>query len=246
MSNLFDHMSETYEKIHLKDTEIKKGEKTIVVSSKLKLILGWSVFVLCFVLAFIFVLSPSQVAKHADPNDVVEKEVDVKEKHTTTIPYEKDADAELCTFMKDYYSYITLCNNLALQRMVLDPKPYKDNESLKKKAEFITEYSDFTVYTKKSIEEGSYVVFVVSQVKISGVNSKLYDIQRFYVVNGERGYMINNGILSDEVTEYIKTVSGDADIQKIYQSVQEKNEKLKKKDPTIQEQFYDIIEKQKN
>lgn len=243
-NKLLDKVSESYEKFHLEDSQIKKGDKSIVVSSKLKLILGWSVFLLCCILAYVFVLYPSEKnMKHRKPETVVEEDVEINDEHKTTMPYEKDAYEDLNDFMERYYDAVVRCDNVMLQKMVMDPSVYSSDEALKKKAEFITDYSDLTVYTKESIEEGNFVVFVVSTVSISGVNSCLYDIQKFYVVNGERGYMINNGTLSQEVSDYIAKVTGDKDIQKIYQSVKEKNEKLQKKDPSIEEQFYDVIQK---
>lgn len=243
-NKLLDKVSESYEKFHLEDSQIKKGDKSIVVSSKLKLILGWSVFVLCCILAYIFVLNPSKKeTSNKNPENVVLEDVEIGDEHKTTIPYEKDAYEDLNEFMEIYYDAIIRCDNMKLQKMVTDPSVYSSDEALKKKAEFITDYSDLTVYTKESIEEGNFVVFVVSTVTISGVNSSYYDIQKFYVVNGERGYMINNGTLSEEVSDYIAKVTGDKDIQKIYQSVKEKNEKIQKKDPSIEEQFYDVIKK---
>lgn len=244
-NKLFDKVSASYEKFHLEDSRLQKGEKSIVVSSKLKLILGWSVFVLCCILAYVLVLNPSrQNPKNVDPQEVADEQVDVDEEHKTTMPYEKDAYEDLNDFMERYYDAVVRCDNVTLQKMVMDPSEYSSDEALKKKAEFITGYSDLTVYTKKSIEEGNFVVFVVSTVTISGVNSSYYDFQKFYVVNGERGYMINNGTLSDEVNDYIAKVTGDEDIQKICQSVQEKNAKLQKKDPSLEEQFYNVIQKE--
>ena len=245
MDNHFiDKIQDSYEKFHLEDFQIKKGEKSIVISTKLKLILGWSVFVLCCVLAYVFVFHPSNKIKNIpDPETVAQEDVAIDEEHKTIMPYEKDAYEDLNDFMQRYYNAIVRCDNTTLQKMVMDPSVYSSDEALKKKAEFITKYSDFTVYTKNSIEEGNFVVFVVSTVTISGVNSSLYDIQKFYVVNGERGYMINNGPLSQEVSDYIAKVTGDKDIQKIYQSVKEKNEKIQKKDASIEDQFYNIIKK---
>lgn len=240
--NILNQMSDSYEKLHLEDTQLKKGDKTIIISSKLKLILGWSVFLLCCILSYAFVLRPSDKKNHK-PEDVKEQNVDIEDEHKTTVPYEKDAYPELNAFMEEYYSAMTSCNNQILQKMVTNPEIYNDAEVLKKKAEFITDYSNITVYTKESIEEGNYVAYVVSTVTIAGVNSAIYDIEKYYIVNGERGYMINNGELSDEVSQYIATVTGDKDIQKVFQSVKDKNEELQAKDPSIQEQFYDIITK---
>lgn len=244
-NQLLDKVRQSYESFHLEDSQIKKGDKAIVVSSKLKLILGWSVFVLCCILAYIFVLNPTKKeTNNGNPEAVVLEDVEIEDEHKTTVPYEKDAYEDLNEFMETYYDAIIRCDNIRLQKMVTDPSVYSSDEALKKKAEFITDYSDLTIYTKESIEEGNFVVFVVSTVTISGVNSSFYDIQKFYVVNGERGYMINNGTLSEEVSDYIAKVTGDKDIQKIYQSVKEKNEKIQKKDPSIEEQFYNVIKKE--
>lgn len=241
--NIFDKLSDSYENFHLKDTEIQKGSSTITISPKLKLTLGWSLFVLFGVIAVLILGTPFQknkVLSEEDKKEVLEQEVEVNEEHDTMVPYEKDADKELNAFIESYYKAITSCDNLALQDMVTDSTEYNDAESLKKKAEFITGYNDITVYTKQGLDEGSYVAFVVSSVTIAGVNSSPYDIATLYVVNGERGYRINNGTLSPETLEYIDKVKGDKDIQKIYRSIEKKNAELKEKDKSLQ-QFYEII-----
>ena len=96
------------------------------------------------------------------------------------------------------------------------------------------------MYTKEGLEEGSYVTFVVSNLTIAGVNSSPYDISTLYIVTGSQGFRIQNGSLPDNITEYIEKVKGDKDIQKIYKSVEKKNEELKEKDASLQD-FYDII-----
>ena len=218
--NIFDRMSDSYERFHLKESEIRMGNDSISVSPKLKLVLGWSVFLLCAVLAYVFVGFPFLNvggATKVDKKDVLSQKVDTKNEHDTIVPYEKDADKELNAFIGDYFKAITSCDNEKLQDMVTDSSEYSNNESLKKKAEFITGYDNITVYTKEGLEEGSYVAFVVSNLTIAGVNSSPYDISK-----------------------YIEKVKGDKDIQKIYKSVEKKNEALKEKDSSLQ-QFYEII-----
>ena len=68
-----------------------------------------------------------------------------------------------------------------------------------KKAEFITRYDNITVYTKAGLDEESYIAFVVANLTIADVNSSPYDIMTLYIINGERGYLINNGELTDDV-----------------------------------------------
>lgn len=241
--NIFDRMSDSYERFHLKESEIRMGNDSISVSPKLKLVLGWSVFLLCAVLAYVFVGFPFLNvggATKVDKKDVLSQKVDTKNEHDTIVPYEKDADKELNAFIGDYFKAITSCDNEKLQDMVTDSSEYSNNESLKKKAEFITGYDNITVYTKEGLEEGSYVAFVVSNLTIAGVNSSPYDISTLYIVTGSQGFRIQNGTLPDEISKYIEKVKGDKDIQKIYKSVEKKNEALKEKDSSLQ-QFYEII-----
>ena len=241
--NIFDRMSDSYERFHLKESEIRMGNDSISVSPKLKLVLGWSVFLLCALLAYVFVGFPFLNvggATKVDKKDVLSQKVDTKNEHDTIVPYEKDADKELNAFIGDYFKAITSCDNEKLQDMVTDSSEYSNNESLKKKAEFITGYDNITVYTKEGLEEGSYVAFVVSNLTIAGVNSSPYDISTLYIVTGSQGFRIQNGTLPDEISKYIEKVKGDKDIQKIYKSVEKKNEALKEKDSSLQ-QFYEII-----
>ncbi|MDE5863971.1 MAG: hypothetical protein K2H34_06460, partial [Lachnospiraceae bacterium] len=125
--NIFDKISDSYERFHLQDTQIRKGSNTVVISSKLKLTLGWSIFILCCVLAYVVVGLPTAKPKEVsveDKENVLQQEVDIEEEHDTMVPYEKDADEELNTFINSYLTAITNCDNLALQDMVTDPSEY--------------------------------------------------------------------------------------------------------------------------
>ena len=123
-------------------------------------------------------------------------------------------DEELNAFIEEYFAAIVNCDNVALQDMVTDASEYKTDALLKRKAEFITGYDNITVYTKAGLDEGSYVAFVVTNLSIVGVNSSPYDITTLYVLNGARGYLINNSTLSMDAKEYIEKVKGDKDIEK--------------------------------
>lgn len=240
--SIFDKMSDSYENFHLKESKLGGG--TIIVSPKLKLMLGWSLFILCCILAYIFVGMPfvkkTNTVTKEDKRAVLEENVKVDEEHDTIIPYEKDADTALNEFINKYFTAITSCDYLRLQDMVTNADEYMNDENLKKKAEFITGYDNITVYTKAGLDEESYIAFVVANLTIADVNSSPYDIMTLYIINGERGYLINNGELTDDVKKYIEKVKGDADIQKVYKAVEKKNAELKEKDSSLQ-QFYDTI-----
>ena len=245
--NIFDKMSDSYENRHFKDTEIQIKNNTLYISPKIKLIFGWSLFVLCCVLAYMLLGNPfaktEKKNKGITPEakqEVLEKEVDVEEEHETIIPIEKDDNEDLNAFIAEYFNAVTTCNYQRLQDMVTDPSEYANDEALKKKAEFITGYNNLTVYTKEGLDEGSYIAFVVSNLDITGVNSAPYDIVMLYIVTGAQGFRIQNGVLPDETLTYIEKVKGDKDIQKIFQSVEKENKKLTEDDKSLQD-FYEII-----
>ncbi|MBE5925116.1 MAG: hypothetical protein E7271_11780 [Lachnospiraceae bacterium] len=245
--NVFDKMSDYSESFHFKDSELHVGNDTLYISPKLKLILGWSLFVLCCVLVYAIMGNPfTKGALKDSPEDikkeVLDLDVDADETHETILPYEKNQDEDLNAFIMEYFAAITECDNQKLQDMVTDASQYSSDELLKKKAEFITAYDNITVYTKDGPDEGSYVAFVVSNLSISGVNSSPYDIVVLYIVTGAQGFRIMNGTLPAETQEYIAKIKGDKDIQKVFSSVAKQNEKLTKKDSTLKD-FYDIISK---
>lgn len=243
--NIFDKMSDSYEDFHFKDTELHVRNNTLYISPRIKLILGWSLLILCCLLAYVFIGNPFAKKQNKGieidkRQEVMEKEVNVEEEHETMIPYAKDDDEDLNNFIYSYFGAITSCDNTVLQDMVTDPSEYSSDQILKKKAEYITQYSNITVYTKDGPDEGSYVAFVVSNLTINGVNSSPYDIVTLYIVNGAQGYRIVNGELPEETQNYIAKLKGDKDIQKVFQSVEKENEKLVNKDSTLKD-FYDII-----
>lgn len=241
--NIFDKMTDSYDNFHLKESELKMGNETLYLSPKLKLILGWSVFFLCCVLIYVFlgdVIGPKKPISMEEKKAVLDEKIDTDKEHDTIVPYEKDANKDLNAFIEKYFKAITSCDNMALQEMVTNGSEYASDEDLKKKAEFITAYDNITVYTKEGLDEGSYVVFVVANVTIAGVNSSPYDIMTLYIVNGARGYLVNNGTLTDDANEYIEKIKGDADIQKVYKAIEKKNAELKEKDASLRE-FYEII-----
>ena len=243
--NVFDKMSDSYENFHLKDSEVHVGNDTLYISPRIKLVLGWSLFILCCVLAYALLGNPFEEKKNKgisqeQKQEIIDQEVDEEEEHATMVPYEKDYNEDLNAFIEEYFTAVTACDNLRLQDMVTDPSEFSNDEALKKKADFITKYDNLTVYTKDGLDEGSYVAFVVSNLTITGVNSAPYDIVTLYIVTGAQGFRIVNGNLPEETQNYINKIKGDKDIQKVFQSVEKENNKLKEKDSSLKE-FYEII-----
>ena len=258
--NIFDKMSDSYDNFHLKDTEKMMGNETFYFSPKMKLIFAWCIFlILCVVLYFVVGLPTSdrkkdkavstesvekdkqqEVTQEQVSKEASEETAKTDDGEETDVSYEKNTDEDLNAFIKLYFSAMADCDNNVLQDMVIDASQFKNADSLKKKAQYIKGYDNITVYTKEGPEEGNYVVFVLMNLTIAGVNSSPYDIMTLFVVDGSHGFLIDNSNLVDERKSYIEQVKGDSDIQEIYRFVESKNEELRKEDPTLQA-FYDTI-----
>ena len=237
--SIFDRLVENFEDKYLKDTYLQRGRDRVIISSKLKLGLAWSVFVLVCIVFFLSIRGNADSSKKDKVKNTNEKTS--TEALKNTVPYEKDAYEDLNAFLERYFMSITDCDNETLQAMVIDPAEYEDDEVLKKKTEFIIGYSNLTVYTKTGNQENTFVTFVVSNLDIAGVTSKPYDIVTLYIVKEDDGtYKIHNEVLDGQTQSYIAQVKADKDIQKVYQMIHEKNEEMKKKDKSLQE-FYEIL-----
>ena len=134
--NVLDKFSDSYDEIHLKESEINVGNGTFCISPKLKLILGWSIFVLSCVLAYIALTLPNKKMNTKNQQDILtEQQEDTEQTDLANQTLEKDADSELNAFIEQYFTAITSCDNESLKDMVTDPTVYTDNESLLKKSE---------------------------------------------------------------------------------------------------------------
>ncbi|MBQ8913131.1 MAG: hypothetical protein IJ054_03710 [Lachnospiraceae bacterium] len=164
----------------------------------------------------------------------------IDENFYTIYSYETNADVNINALMADYYDALVKGDSEKLKDIVTEPDAFGDMMIYETKAQVISEYSNITCYTIPGLNDNEILVFTTSNVTITGVTSKPLDIKQFYVVKDGNNYKINNGVLSQEVIDYINVQAGSPDVQALYKSVQDNINQCLAEDSTFAD-FYNKI-----
>lgn len=133
---------------------------------------------------------------------------------------EKDAYPEVNNLIKQYYQALVDGDMETIKSI----KSYVDEEEelkIIKKSEFIESYPTIIVYTKKGLEEGSFIAYVQYEVKFKDIEKTAPGLNTLYVCVKEDGtYFINSGELEESHIEYLKTISVQNDVVDLFNTVQ--------------------------
>lgn len=242
----FDNIEkELDEKSRKKNREKKKKSKgkTVFLVFLWLIIFGAGVVAFLYFKTDIFRKKKNNTATDTDASTTVESyetTEELDEGFYTIYSYETNADVNINALMADYYDALVKGDSEKLKDIVTEPESFGDMMIYETKAQVISEYSNITCYTIPGLNENEILVFTTSNVTITGVNSKPLDIKQFYVVKDGNNYKINNGVLSQEVIDYINVQAGSPDVQALYKSVQDNINQCLAEDSTFAD-FYNKI-----
>lgn len=130
----------------------------------------------------------------------------------------EDNYPELNKFFEDYYGALATGDTdliLSLQDSLSDT----DKITIEKKSEYIDEYDNIKVYTKKGLDDDSYVVFTVSDVKFTGVDATAPAMTVYYAYLDENGQRKVQGDMSEDVLSILPNVYSDPDVIDLFNKV---------------------------
>jgi hypothetical protein len=156
------------------------------------------------------------------------------------IIYQENAIADINKLFLDYYKAMVDCDQDTLKASVTDSSIYDDMTGTMQKAMLYVGYDNIDCYTVPGGSAQEYVVYVICNLTIAGVNSKPLDITSYYVVKTDDGYKIDNGVLNVEVTDFMSQTNADESIQALYQLVMEDTNYCIENDQTFAD-FYSEI-----
>jgi hypothetical protein len=149
-------------------------------------------------------------------------------------PLEKDKYPEIEQLFVDYYTAKNSSDVDKLKSLLSDPSKVETKEQLQSKTEYIEDYNKIKTYTKKSVEEGTYIVYVYSEIKFNSVNTAAPGLAKFYVTTGEDNKLkIYSGEMDAELKAYFDERNQDPDVQKIIEMTNDKSDKAKEKDEDL-------------
>lgn len=164
-----------------------------------------------------------------------ENPVAVTEEVVDDNPLETDAYEEINTLILKYFHGLST-GDIPLVEDTVDVLTEDEIKTIEKKKDYVESYNDIICYTKKGLEENSYVVFASYEMKIYNIDTPAPGIMAFYIRTGDDGdFYIFNGDAPEELTTYVLELAGEeevaaviADVDARYQQLIEEDEDLGK------------------
>lgn len=150
-------------------------------------------------------------------------------------PMEVDAYEEINQLMLVYFHGLST-GDIPMVEEAVDVLTEEEIKAIEKKKDYIESYNDITCYTKKGMEEDTFVVFASYEMKIYNIETPAPGIMALYVVKGDDGeYRIFNGEATEELKNYVLELAMEeevaaviADVDSRYQQLVEEDEELGK------------------
>jgi hypothetical protein len=144
-----------------------------------------------------------------------------------------------------FSSYYTAKNNRdidTLKSILSDPSKVESEEQLQTKTEYIEDYRKIKTYTKKSMKDGEYIVYVYHEIKFTSINTPAPGLAKFYVITGEDNKLkIYSGDLDAETKAYYDERNNDEDVIALIGMTDEKSAKAVEKDEDLKN-FWESID----
>lgn len=142
-------------------------------------------------------------------------------------------------------SYYTAKNNRdidTLKGILSDPNKVESEEQLQTKTEYIEDYRKIKTYTKKSMKEGEFIVYVYHEIKFTSINTPAPGLAKFYVITGEDNKLkIFSGDMDTETKAYYDERNNDEDVIALIEMTDEKSKKAVEKDEDLKN-FWESID----
>ena len=131
---------------------------------------------------------------------------------TEEVPLVANEEGAIYTLIATYYNAMATGDEETL-RSVCDEISDKDMYRYVELSQYIDYYPTLEIYTKTRPEEGSVIAYVYYKISFVGHEEEVPGYQALYIcTNDQGGLYIKRGENSEEVNEYIKTVSTQDDV----------------------------------
>ena len=132
---------------------------------------------------------------------------------TEEVPLVANEEGAIYTLIATYYNAMATGDEETL-RSVCDEISDKDMYRYVELSQYIDYYPTLEIYTKTGPEEGSVIAYVYYKISFVGHEEEVPGYQALYIcTNDQGGLYIKRGENSEEVNEYIKTVSTQDDVE---------------------------------
>ena len=148
-------------------------------------------------------------------------------------PMEK-ANEEITSLIKSYYKALGDKDIATLRTLVDNLAP--SDESKITNAKYIEGYEAGDIYTKKGLDDDSYVVYSCFYYICQGIDTKVPALAEFYVMKDADGNWKIDGAAhddNDEITKYEVSLRQDDDVKELKATVKKQYEDAQASDPAL-------------
>lgn len=108
-------------------------------------------------------------------------------------------------------------------------------------SDFVDEFDDLTIYTKRGRYEGTYLVFVTYQMSIPGIYTKAPGLETLYVYkDAEDKLCISTDVSTEQLKGLAEDLTGHKDVQALFKGVEKEYQKAVKSDAMLAEALADL------
>jgi hypothetical protein len=144
------------------------------------------------------------------------------------------------------YLNAKLSKDIAKFEGIVNDTSLIDVADLERQTNYIEDYSNIDVYTKKGPEEGSLIAYAYHEVKFTSIDTLAPAMNAFYVKADENGdYYIYLGNVDDETIAYIDEVRNSDEVMELIYNVNDRMKKAADSDNALAE-FYLKLEETAN
>ena len=144
------------------------------------------------------------------------------------------ANEEITSLIKSYYTALGDKDITKLRTLVDNLAPAEESKITN--AKYIEGYEAGDIYTKKGLDDDSYVVYSCFYYICQGIDTKVPALAEFYVVKDTDGNWKIDGAVhddSDEITKYEVSLRQDDDVKELKDKVKKLYDDAQASDPAL-------------
>lgn len=154
----------------------------------------------------------------------------------------RSTDEKVNELVQSYFKASVAKDMDALEELVTNIE-YVSESQLKIKYEYVEDVKNIECYLKEGTEEGTYLVYVYSELKLKDIDTLAPGLSRFYIITGEDGGLKVFFGADSEIEALIEATDASEEIQELAAKVQTRLEEALSNDADLMEFNKKLTEK---
>lgn len=156
--------------------------------------------------------------------------------------YQKDAYPEINELITNYYKAYAAGDNDTLATFT-DPLSEAEKGYITAFSQYVEEYRNIACYTKKGLDENSYIVSAYMEIKLKDADTAAPGLERFYVTKKDGVFVIDN--LYGQFNTRMKEFDVDEDVKALLEEFNQQADVVKLR-TEVEQRYKEALESDEN